>query len=305
MKPGRWAAAVAAFALSVSGCATGAWEEGSTTWVIATTNFSETNILAQMYKQEMEHNGLTAEIKQLSNREVIVPALESGEVQITPEYLSSFTEFVNKQINGSTATPVASGDADATYAAALPLAAQKNVTLLTPSAAQDQNAFAVTAEYAAKYNLVNVSDLAALSQNQAVTLGGPPECPKRPFCQPGLEQTYGVKVASFVPLDAGGPLTVESLKQGKIDVGLVFSSSGSVAGNNLVVLKDDKHLQNAENITPAVYTPALNDQVRASLDAVSAVLTTEDLQRMNQAVEVERQNPRLVAQDFLTSKGLL
>lgn len=294
--------------LALAGCASSSSgaEGGSTqNLTIATTNFSETKLLANMYQQVLEKQGVKASIKELTTREVIVPALESNQVQVTPEYLGSFTEFVNKQVNGADAPQIATGDADATYAQAKELAAGKGITLLPPSAAQDQNAFAVTKEFAAAHNLTSLSDLAAYSQATPITLGGPPECPQRPFCQPGLEQEYGVKVGQFVPLDAGGPLTVQALKQGKIQVGLVFSSSGSIMSNDLVVLTDDKQLQTAENITPAVATPAASDTVTEALNSVSEVLTTDELQQLNQQVEVDRKNPKTVAADFLKSKGLL
>lgn len=272
---------------------------------IATTNFSETKILASMYQQVLQANGVDASIKELTTREVIVPALEKGEIQLTPEYLGSFTEFINKQVNGADAEQLATGDEQATYDAVQPLAEQKQLTLLTPSAAQDQNAFAVTSDFATQNNLQTLTQLGEYSQANPITLGGPPECPKRPFCQPGLEKTYNVKVGSFVPLDAGGPLTIQALKQGKVNVGLVFSSSGSVQANDLVVLQDDKGLQTAENILPALYTPAVTDTITQSLDKVSAALTTEELQQLNAQVEIDRRSPEKVATEWLQSKGLI
>jgi len=301
----RLVAVLVAAVVVVGGCAPGAWTPQSTRWIIATTNFSETNLVAQMYLQSLEAAGIEAEIKQLSNREVILPALEAGQVQITPEYLGSFTEFLNKRENGTDAPQIATGDTAATYAQALPLAEAVNVALLEPSPAQDQNAFAVPAQFAREHNLTTISDLAAYSQSAPITLGGPPECPQRPFCLPGLEGTYGASVKEFVPLDAGGPLTIQALRQGRVNVALVFSSSGSVAGNDLVVLIDDKGLQTAENLTPAVYLPAATPPVRQALDAVSAVLTTEALQEMNRDVEVLRKNPRRVAEDFLRANGVI
>ena len=206
-------------------------------------------------------------------------------------------------MNGPNAPQIATGDTAATYAAAQPLAASKGISLLTPSAAQDQNAYAVTAEFARTNNLTNLSELGVWSQTHAVDLGAGPECPKRPFCLPGLEQTYGIKVASFTLLDTGGPLTMSALQQGKINVGQALSSSGSITTYNLVLLDDDKHLQTAENVTPAVYAPAASPTVVKALDSVSAVLTTEELQQMNQLIEVDRRNPRRVAEEFLQSKG--
>lgn len=314
MIPGRKFAVLAAAAVLLAACSSGGSDADSSASpaaggggpiTIATTNFSETKILASMYQQVLQANGVDASIKELTTREVIVPALEKGEVQLTPEYLGSLTEFLNKEVNGADAEQLATGDADATFAAVTPLAEQQGLTLLTPSAAQDQNAFAVTADFASQNSLQTLTQLGEYSQANPITLGGPPECPKRPFCQPGLEQTYNVKVGSFVPLDAGGPLTIQALKQGKVNVGLVFSSSGSVAANDLVVLEDDKGLQTAENILPALSTPAVTDTITTALDKVSAALTTDELQQLNQQVEIDRQSPEKVATAFLQEKGLL
>lgn len=273
--------------------------------VIATTNFGETKILASMYEQVLDAAGVDASIKELTTREVIVPALESGQVQITPEYLGSLTEYLNKTENGPDAEQVATGDVDETFPKAQELAKTAGLTLLEPSPAQDQNAFAVKSDFASSNDLSTLSDLGEFSKGEPITLGGPPECPDRPFCQPGLEQTYDVEVASFVPLDAGGPLTIQALNQDKINVGLVFSSSGSVTANDLTVLEDDKGLQTAENIVPAVNTEALTDTITTELNKVSAALTTDDLQELNQKVEIDRQSPEKVAQEFLQSNGLL
>ncbi len=272
--------------------------------VIATTNFSETKILANIYQQALSDNGVEASIKELTTREVIMPALQQGEVQITPEYLGSLSDFLNKQANGPDAEPLEATDAEALFAEAQTLASDTDVTLLTMSPAQDQNAFAVTAAFAEEHDLQTVSDLAAYSQDSPVTLGGPPECPQRTFCQIGLEEVYDVNVGSFVALDAGGPLTIQALKQGKVDVGVVFSSSGSVTANDLVVLEDDQSLQTPENIVPAVWTPALTPGISDTLNAVSAALTTEALQAMNAAVEIDRKDPATVAAEFLADNDL-
>jgi osmoprotectant transport system substrate-binding protein len=273
--------------------------------VIATTNFTETKILASMYQQVLEKAGQAAQVKELTTREVIAPALESGEVQLTPEYLGSLTEFLNKATSGPDAPQVASGDVQATFTAAQALAEPKGITLLEPSAAQDQNAFAVTEDFATANGLATLSDLGAFSTGSPISLGGPPECPQRPFCQPGLEEVYGVQVSEFVPLDAGGPLTIQAVNQGKVQVGLVFSSSGAVTANDLVVLADDKQWQTAENILPALHTAAVTDTITGALDEVSAVLTTDELQALNAQVEIDRKDPDAVATEFLQSKGLL
>ena len=98
-----------------------------------------------------------------------------------------------------------------------------------PSEAADQNAFAVTTAFADKYGVETLSDLAGACGGGLV-LGGPPECPERPFCQPGLEETYGLAFDSFSALDAGGPLSKTALTQGKVSLALVFSSDAALGG---------------------------------------------------------------------------
>ena len=100
-------------------------------------------------------------------------------------------------------------------------------------------------------------------------------------------------------------MTIQALKQDKVNVGLVFSSSGSVAANDLVVLEDDKGLQTAENILPALYTPAVTDTITTALNEVSAALTTDELQQLNSQVEIDRRSPQKVAEQWLTEQGLL
>jgi osmoprotectant transport system substrate-binding protein len=200
---------------------------GQGSLVIGAANFSESQILANLYAIALEGAGFSAEVKPVTNREVYGPALERGELTVFPEYVGTFTEYLNKRKNGPDAPAVASGDLDATVEALRPLAEEVGLTVLEPSPAADQNAFAVTREFAEENELTSLSDLADVEGD--LRLGGPPECPERPFCQPGLEETYGVEFSEFISLDAGGPLTKQALKQGRIDVGLVFSSDGSLA----------------------------------------------------------------------------
>jgi osmoprotectant transport system substrate-binding protein len=137
------------------------------------------------------------------------------------------TEFLNGIVNGASAAnnPLASGDIDKTVTALKDLGGKKGLVFGKASKAADQNAFAVTKEVADKYSLKSISDFATKCSGKATVLAGPAECPQRPFCQPGLEKTYGLQVGSFASLDAGGPQTKNALKTGTATIGLVFSSS--------------------------------------------------------------------------------
>jgi glycine betaine/choline ABC-type transport system substrate-binding protein len=137
-------------------------------------------------------------------------------------------------------------------------------------------------------------------------LGGPPECPERPFCLLGLQDTYGLEFAEFVPLDAGGPLTVQALTGGQIDVGLLFTSDPAIATNGFVLLEDDKQLQLADNIVPVVRQDVLdaNPAVADLLNTIMERLTQEELTNLNKAVTVDARPAAEVATEWITSLGL-
>ncbi|MEU2350727.1 glycine betaine ABC transporter substrate-binding protein [Modestobacter sp. NPDC013298] len=198
---------------------------GSGKVVVGGSNFTESTVLANVFADTLKAAGFDASVQTVGNRELYLQALESGEIQVVPEYLSTLTEF----LDGDDNRQVASGDVDKTFAALTPLAQSKGLAVGTPSKAADQNAFAVTKAFADKVGVTTLSELGQKCSDGSLVLAGPTECPTRPFCQPGLEQTYGLEFASFSSTDAGGPLTKAALQQGKASIGLVFSSDGALA----------------------------------------------------------------------------
>jgi osmoprotectant transport system substrate-binding protein len=199
---------------------------GSGSLVVGAANFSENITLGEIYAEVLRDAGYDVETRSIGNRETYLPALVSGEINIVPEYAATFAEFLNLRANGADAAPVASGDISETVTALAPLAEAEGLVIGEAAAAQDQNAFAVTEAFAAQYGVSTLSELA--EKCGPIVLGGPAECPERPFCQLGLEDTYGIEVSEFRSLDAGGPLTKTALLQGEIAVGLVFSSDGAL-----------------------------------------------------------------------------
>jgi osmoprotectant transport system substrate-binding protein len=271
--------------------------ERSDVTVGVSSAFAENQIVAEMYAQVLEDCGYTVSRQlELGSREVSQPALVSGEIGVKPEYLSSLLLFYDPEAT-------ASNDPDEVVSALEPLLAEDDLTLLEASAADDTNAFVVTEETADEFDLASVSDLAGVAGE--LVLGGPPECPERPFCIPGLRDVYGVEFGEFRPLDVGGPLTVEALDAGEIDVALLFSTSSVIGDRGWVVLEDDQNLQNAENIAPVVRNDVLNDEVESLLNAVSATLTTENITELNGRVEIDQEDPATVAEEFLSEQGLL
>jgi osmoprotectant transport system substrate-binding protein len=201
---------------------------GSGRVVVGAANFPESQTLAELYKIALNAAGFQASVQQSTNREIYEPALEKGEITVFPEYAATLTEFLNRKANGANAAQKASGDINATMAALKPLAQQYGLTVGTPSAASDQNAFAVTKPVADTYALKTLSDFAAKCSGAASVLAGPPECPQRPFCQLGLKDKYGITFGSFFQADAGGPQSKTALREGKATLGLVFSSDSSL-----------------------------------------------------------------------------
>jgi osmoprotectant transport system substrate-binding protein len=182
----------------------------------------------------------------------------------------------------------------------------KNITVLDFAQAIDTNGFVVTKQTASKYNnLSKMSDLQPVAGQ--LVLGGPPECPQRPFCLIGLMQTYGLNFKDFKPLDSGGPLTVAALDSGDVDVGLLFTTDPNITLKNYVLLQDDKHLQLADNVAPVVRNQVLQagSDMRTLLNSVTSKLTTEDLTNMNKQVGIDHMDASAVAKAYLQSKQLL
>ena len=266
------------------------------TVTIGAFNFPESAILAAMYEGALKADGFTVNVRpNLGNREVVEPALERGEIDMYPGYAATDLEFVNKGAGE------ASPDVQATVAKLRARLEPKGITALDPSPAIDSNAFAVTKATAEKYHLKTLSDLAPVAGQ--LVLGGPPECPTRPFCAAGLSKTYGINFKEFKPLDAGGPLSVAALERGDVQVGLIFSSDGAIPAKGFVVLEDDKHLQNADNVVPVIRVQTATPEARTVLNKVSAALTTDDLAALNKRASVDQEDPEVLSQGWLNQHG--
>jgi len=301
-------ALISAAVLTAAACGGNNSTAGSTSKgkiTVGSADFGESQIIASMYSQALQKSGYDVTEKfKIGSREVYIKSLDSGEIDVVPEYIGTLTEYYNAQFNGPdapTKAPLASADPDKTYTALQGLVSQKKLTALKPSKAADQNAFAVTKDFADKNGLSKMSDLAKL--NGQLTLGAGPECPTRHFCLLGLQSVYGLKFKDVKKLDSGGPKTLGALADGSIQVGLVFSSDGAVQAQNLVVLEDDKHLQTADNIT-ALLRDSVPSDAQQVLDKVNQALTTEKLQELNKRFTVDKEDAKDLAKEFLSSIGL-
>jgi len=282
---------------STGGPSSSASPKGTIT--IASFNFSESIILAHIYGGALKNKGYTVVYRdKLGNREIVEPALENGQIDLYAGYAATDLTFVEKKQNVALD---AGTDAQANVQKLNALLNPKGVKALDPSPAVDQNAFAVTKAEADANHLVKLSDVSSVASGW--TLGGPPECPQRPFCQQGLTSVYGLNFKAFKALDAGGPLTYAAFRSGAINIGLVFSSDGAIAANNLVVLQDDKHLQQADNIVPLIRSTVANSEVTALLNSIDAKLNTPDLTAMNKSADVDKQDPADVAATWVQGHG--
>ncbi len=285
-------AAMVTLAAACGGTSTSGSPSPKGTITVGGFNFPESTILSELYAQALEHNGYTVNRKpRLGTREVVAPAIKSGQIDLYPGYAATDLEYYNNKAKE------ASGDVTATTAKLNSHLDPLGLEALTASAAVDQNAFAVTKATAQKYSLTKLSDLAPIGGQ--LVLGAGPECPSRPFCLPGLTTTYGIHFKDFKPLDTDGPATRAAFKNGTIDVGLVFSSDGDLQALGLVVLDDDKHLEAADNVVPIIRKQVASDEVKSILNKISAGLTTKDLVTLNSQVSLQHQDADAVARAYL------
>ncbi|MET3961454.1 osmoprotectant transport system substrate-binding protein [Marmoricola sp. OAE513] len=273
--------------------------------VLVGQGFPEADIMTELYAGLLTNAGFEVSTKALATRDLYLPELEKGSVQISTDYLSSFTEALNRQANGDDAAVVASNDAEATLSELNKLGSKVGVTALEPAEAQDANAFAVTKKFADEKGLKTLSDLAALGLD--LKLGAAPDCDKRPDCKVGLESKYGLKIKTVVPTGFGSDETKSDLKDGDTQLGQVGTSDATVANDGLVILEDDKGLQNAENLVPIANTKWLDDHPQAAdaLNPLAQVLTTEDLAGLIAKVSIGREKAADVALEYLKDKDLL
>ncbi|WP_066949880.1 ABC transporter substrate-binding protein [Streptomyces lushanensis] len=315
MRGHRVRVAVAALLLpAVTTCATGPSLEhrgeitgppgDSRHLTIGSAGFTESDLLAQMYALLLNHAGYHTRILSVTNREIYEPALESGQIDAVPEYAATFADWLNARTHGAGAEPVGSPDLAATMRALRALAAPRGLTVLDPGRAVDQNAFAVAASFAAKHRLRTLSDLGA--SGLPVRLAAGDECVERPYCEPGLRKTYGIDITGIDPKGVGTTPAKKAVQDGQDQMVLTTTTDATLGQFGLVLLEDDKHLQNADYVVPVVNRSRAGAAgVTGALSELNTVLTTKDLASMNEQVDSWRRLPQDVATAYLRSKGLI
>ncbi|MFG2589825.1 ABC transporter substrate-binding protein [Streptomyces sp. NPDC048438] len=271
---------------------------------IGSAGFTESDLLAQMYALLLDQAGYSARIISVTNREIYEPALESGQIDVVPEYAATFADWLNAKAHGADAAPVGSPDLETTMKALRRLAEPRGLTVLEPGRAVDQNAFAVSVPYAAKHRLKTLSDLGR--SGLPVRLAAGDECVQRPYCAPGLKKTYGIDITAVDPKGVGTTQAKQAVQRGQDQMVLTTTTDATLDDFGLVLLADDKDLQNADYLVPVVNRARAGSAgVRDALGKLNTALTTADLARMNEQVDSWRRLPEDVARTYLESRKLI
>ncbi|MEA9985354.1 MULTISPECIES: ABC transporter substrate-binding protein [Subtercola] len=265
----------------------------SGTIVVGSQSYYSNEIIAEIYSQALEANGLTVTRKfNIGQRDAYLPALESGEVTLFPEYSGNLLQYYDK-----TTTATSADDVFAGLAKAVP----SQLEVLQQSQAADQDSYNVTKAFSDANAVKSIADLAKVS---GVTLGGNAELATRPYGPPGLQSTYGVTVG-FTPIDdSAGPLTLKALLDNTIQVANIYSADPSIGANNLVTLSDPKHLFLASNVIPLINKSAATPKVTDVINKVDAALTTADLVSMNGESTTDQKSSADIAKEWLAKVKL-
>ena len=264
------------------------------TIIVGSANFPENVLLAEIYAGALSAKGVKVEKKlNIGSRDVYIPALRDGSIDLIPEYTGVLDQYFNKNAKAT--------DADGVYAE-LKAAVPATLTILDKSAAEDKDAVVVTKATADKYKLKTIADLESVAKN--LILGGPPEWKTRPTGVPGLKKLYNLQFKTFRALDVGGPLSVQALKNGQVDAVNLFTTDPSIASNGFVILQDPKSLFTAQNVVPLITKSKVNTVISDALNAVSAKLDTATLGGLVKEVVADKKDPAVVAKEFLTKNGL-
>jgi osmoprotectant transport system substrate-binding protein len=262
------------------------------TIVVGSANFPENVLLADIYADALSAKGVQVTKKlNIGSRETYIPALKDGSIDLIPEYSGVLLQYFDPK-----ATAVSSPDVYAALQKAVPAP----LTVLDQAAAEDKDAVVVTKETATKYNLTSIGDI----KGKKLTFGGPPEWKTRPTGLPGLKSKYGVVPGKFLALDAGGPLTIQALKSGRVQAADVFTTDPNIAASGWVILQDPNNLFAAQNVVPLINGQKASDAVKTTLNAISAKLDTATLGGLVKSVVLDKKDPDQVAKDWLTTAGL-
>lgn len=261
---------------------------------IGTANFTENQVLGYLYAAVLDAAGVKTTVRpNLGTREILIPALKGGDIDLLPEYQGALLHYLDPK---STATE--EGEMQNALTIVLPAGLQ----VLPYGMAEDSDAFVVTRRTADKYGLRTLADLA--KQNGKLVLGAAAEVKTRQVGVVGLKEVYGVEFKEFKSLDSSGPLVKGALKKGDVDVANLFTTDTDIQSNDWVVLADPKNLIPGQHVVPLIADRKADTRVRRALAELGNVLTTKDLTELNRQVDKDKKDPEDVANAYAKEKGL-
>ncbi|MGO1592476.1 MAG: ABC transporter substrate-binding protein [Ancrocorticia sp.] len=290
-------ALTAAVALSLAACGgqTDPLSEGGggDTVVVGSQQYYSNTIIAEIYAQALEAGGYTVQREfEIGQREVYASELEDGNIDLFPEYGGSLLQYYDPDTTATTAEEI-----QTELAEALP----GGLKALEPAEATDQNALVVTQEFADEHGLKEIGDLAGID---GLIVGSNPEFETRPYGPEGLREAYGVEVELQIIDDSGGPLSVNALKDGEIDVAAnIFTSSPSIEANNFVVLDDPEQIVPQEHVVP-IASDSVDENAQGIINDISAKLSQEQLLLLNTRSVEEQAVPEVIATQWLEEQGI-
>ena len=262
---------------------------------VGSANFPESEIIGEIYAQALEAEDFEVERNfQIGAREVYLPALEDGEIDLMPEYTGNLLSYLDPETTATEAEAIETELQDA-----LP----EGLEILQSAPAENKDSLNVTPEFAETHELSSIGDLAELDQ---VRLAANPEFAERSYGLPGMEELYGITDVDFTAIsDGGGPATVQALLDGTVDVADIYTTTPAIDEHDLVTLEDPESMIAAQFVVPVVRTDAFDDNAIDILNSVSAALTTEDLMEMNALNSGEDvQEPAEIATNWLEDNNL-
>lgn len=268
------------------------------TITVGSANFPESEILAEVYAQALEADGVTVERQhQIGARDIYLAALDDGSIDLIPEYTGNLLQYYQPATEASSPEEV-----DAALDEALP----EGLVVTQPAEAENKDAYHVTAEFSSTHDITSLADLA--EYEGALRVGGNPELAERPYGPQGLVDVYGVSSSqlNFVAIsDSGGPLTVQALSDGDVELADIYTTTPAIEENGFVTLEDPENMIMPQSVIPLLSGEKATEEVTATLDEVSAALSTEDLTAMNARNQGdEKAAPSVVAGDWLAEEGL-
>jgi osmoprotectant transport system substrate-binding protein len=287
--------------VALAGCASGdpldegGSSAGSDTIVIGSQDYYSNEIIAEIYAQALENGGLTVDRQfRIGQREVYLPEIESGDIDVFPEYTGGLLQALDEDAAG--------GKPDEVYTA-LEAALPDGLRVLDQADASDQDSWTVTQAFADTYGLTDLASLASVTE--PITVGGNSELETRPYGPTALKEKYGVEIAGFTPVeDSGGPLTVKALVDNAIQLANVYTADPNIASNNLVALEDPDGLFLPNNVVPVV-SDKVDDAAVEILNEISAALDSETLVDLNAQSVNDQAAADTIATDWLTEQGLI